>query len=253
MTEAVLHGWLVGGLFVMAAATCAVLLWIDAPYGRHLRPGAWGPEVSARLGWVLMELPASVFFFLVFLAGDAAGERVPQVLAGLWLCHYLHRNFVYPLRMPAAGRTMPVLVAAGGFAFNLLNAYLNARAVSHFGRYDPDWLTDPRFLAGAAVFAAGFALNVHSDHILLRLRRPGRTGYAIPRGGGFRLVSCPNYLGEIIEWGGWALAAWSSAGLAFFAYTAANLGPRARSHHRWYRARFRDYPPERKALIPWLA
>ena len=45
---------------------------------------------------------------------------------------------------------------------------------------------------------------------------------------------------------------WSPAGLVFFLWTAANLVPRARSHHRWYQERFPDYPRERKAVIPWL-
>lgn len=85
---------------------------------------------------------------------------------------------------------------------------------------------------------------------LLALRRRGTTGYSIPRGGAFRYVSCPNYLGEMLEWGGWALATWSPAGLAFFVYTIANLAPRALGNHRWYREKFEDYPEERKALIP---
>ncbi len=41
-------------------------------------------------------------------------------------------------------------------------------------------------------------------------------------------------------------------GWSFAAWTAANLVPRAIAHHRWYRQRFPDYPPERKALIPGL-
>jgi protein-S-isoprenylcysteine O-methyltransferase Ste14 len=65
-------------------------------------------------------------------------------------------------------------------------------------------------------------------------------------------VTCPNYLGEIIEWLGFALATWSLAGLAFALYTAANLGPRALANHRWYRERFPDYPERRKALVPFL-
>ncbi len=116
--------------------------------------------------------------------------------------------------------------------------------------YDAAWLGDPRFIAGAGVFLCGLALNIRSDNILLRLRTQGGPDYSIPRGGLFRHVSCPNYLGEILEWGGWALATWSMAGLGFFVYAAANLGPRALSNHRWYRERFADYPTDRKALIP---
>jgi protein-S-isoprenylcysteine O-methyltransferase Ste14 len=74
----------------------------------------------------------------------------------------------------------------------------------------------------------------------------------IPRGGLFRWVSAPNYLGEMMEWVGFAIATWSLAGAAFAVWTIANLLPRAVSNHRWYRSKFADYPPERRALIPWI-
>jgi hypothetical protein len=45
-------------------------------------------------------------------------------------------------------------------------------------------------------------------------RRPGETGYKIPHGGLFRLVTGANFLGEIIEWGGWALAQCSLPGMS---------------------------------------
>ena len=67
-----------------------------------------------------------------------------------------------------------------------------------------------------------------------------------------RYVRHPNYLGEIVMWTGWAVATWSTAGLAFALYTAANLLPRAVAHHRWYRRQFPDYPAHRRALIPGL-
>jgi protein-S-isoprenylcysteine O-methyltransferase Ste14 len=65
-------------------------------------------------------------------------------------------------------------------------------------------------------------------------------------------VSSPNYLGEIVQWTGWAIATWSLGGLAFALYTAANLAPRALDNHRWYQDHFDDYPPRRRALIPYL-
>ncbi|HSM12793.1 MAG TPA: 3-oxo-5-alpha-steroid 4-dehydrogenase, partial [Thermoanaerobaculia bacterium] len=118
--------------------------------------------------------------------------------------------------------------------------------------YPRSWLVDPRFLAGVALFAAGTWVNRRADATLRALAARGDGEYGIPRGGLFERISCPNYLGEIIVWSGWALATWSLPGLAFALWTVANLAPRARSHHRFYRERFPDYPPERRALVPFV-
>ena len=45
----------------VAAIVFPVLLFINAPYGRHLK-GGWGPEIPAKLCWILMELPAPICF-----------------------------------------------------------------------------------------------------------------------------------------------------------------------------------------------
>ena len=112
--------------------------------------------------------------------------------------------------------------------------------------------TDPRFLLGVSVFFLGMIINIKSDNILFSLRDDGSTGYKIPRGGLFERVSSPNYLGEIIEWIGFAIATWSLAGLTFAVWTFCNLAPRAFAHHRWYKEEFDDYPKNRKALIPFV-
>ena len=105
---------------------------------------------------------------------------------------------------------------------------------------------------GVGVFVLGFVINTHADTVLIKLRKPGETGYKMPRGGLYERVTCPNYLGELIEWVGFAIASWSLPGLAFAVYTAANLVPRALANRRWYRERFPDYPAHRKALIPYV-
>lgn len=251
MTELELHQWAVRAELLLALVTAVAVTVVPAPYGRYQRRG-WGPTVPARLGWVLMETPAVALFAAFFFSGRHRWELVPLLLFGLWQLHYLNRTFVFPLRMGAAGRRMPVLVVLLAVAFNTLNAYVNARWIGEFGTYAVAWLTGPRFLAGAALFLLGWFGNLHADGVLRRLRKPGETGYGIPQGGLFRWVSAPNYLCEILEWTGWAIATWSTAGLAFAVYTAANLVPRALRHHTWYRERFAEYPPERKALIPHL-
>jgi 3-oxo-5-alpha-steroid 4-dehydrogenase 1 len=236
--------------FALAAATVAGLAFITAPYGRHDRPG-WGPTIPARLGWVVMEAVSPVVFAVVFLSGAQRAQLVPLIFLGLWQLHYLQRAFVYPFLL-RGGRRMPVLVPLLAIGFNLLNAYINARWVSALGEYPTSWLADPRFVLGVLVFLGGYAMNLTADRTLRGLRSAGESGYQIPYGGMYRWVSCPNYLGEIIEWCGWALATWSWAGLAFATYTAANLAPRAVANHHWYQRKFPDYPRNRRALIPGL-
>jgi steroid 5-alpha reductase family enzyme len=134
-----------------------------------------------------------------------------------------------------------------------LNSYVNGWYLFTLsGGYPNRWLTDPRFVVGLLLFLTGFTINRQADRTLRHLRQCDACGYAIPYGGLYRWISCPNYLGEIVEWSGWALATWSLPGLAFAVWTAANLAPRAHSHHLWYREHFEDYPPQRKALLPGL-
>jgi len=251
VTFAQLHSAAVATMFGLAILTVVALVFITAPYGRHARSG-WGPSVPNRVGWVVMESPSVLVFAAIFAAGPHRAELVPLVLFAMWQLHYVQRTFVYPFTLPREGKPMPALIVASGFGFNLLNSFVNAGWIGTVGSYAAGWLSDPRFLAGVVVFGLGQAMNRRADQALRALRGPGEGGYKIPRGGLYEWVSCPNYLGEIVEWLGWALATWSVAGLGFAVYTVANLAPRAVAHHRWYRRQFADYPPERRALVPFV-
>jgi 3-oxo-5-alpha-steroid 4-dehydrogenase 1 len=251
MSQLTPHGVAVALEFALAAVTFATLRFLPAPYGRYAREG-WGPTLSARMGWLLMESPAVLFFAAVYVVGRHRTEPAPLALLCLWQLHYAYRALFFPFLLLGSAKRMPLLVALLGMSFNFLNAWINARWISELGHYGSAWLVDPRFLLGAAVFGLGLLMNVSADRTLLRLRGPGDMGYYIPRGGLFEWVSCPNYLGEIIEWFGWALATWSWAGLAFAVYSLANLGPRALAHHAWYRKQFPAYPRRRRALLPFV-
>jgi 3-oxo-5-alpha-steroid 4-dehydrogenase 1 len=251
MTESQLYPLVLWGIFIAGAVSLVVLLWVSAPYGRHARDG-WGPTVPHSVGWVIMELPGVVVFGGVYALGDHRLELIPLLFLVLWQIHYLNRTIVFPLRTQGRTKRMPLLVVLLAIGFNVANGYVNARWVSHLGHYGPGWATHPAFAIGLSLFVIGAVINNHSDHILFNLRRPGETGYKIPRGGMYRLVSAPNYLGELIQWTGWAVFTWSAAGAAFAFFTAANLVPRALTHHRWYRETFDDYPTGRRAILPFL-
>ncbi len=238
-------------MLALSVVTFLALFLITAPYGRHNR-GGWGPTVRSTVGWVLMEAPASLVFAVVAFMGEHAFARVPLVLLVVWQLHYFNRSFIYPFRRRGGDKPMPLAVVALGFSFNCVNGYLNARWLTHFHAFGDAWLTSAPFLGGVALFLAGYVINQHSDHVLRTLRAPGESGYKIPTGGLYRLVSAPNYLGEILEWCGWTLAAWSPAGAAFVVWTIANLVPRAWSNHKWYKDTFADYPRSRKAIVPFI-
>lgn len=236
----------------VAVVVFIALQFLAAPYGRHSRPG-WGPTIHRTAGWIIMESPAVVVFLACFLVSGRRDSPVAIAFLLLWLLHYAYRALVYPFRLRGGQLRMPISVMAMGFSFNVMNGYLQGRGLFTLGpARGVEWFGDPRFIVGVLLFLGGYALNQQSDLILRGLRAPGDTGYRIPHGGAFGLISCPNYFGELVEWLGWAMLTWSPAGLVFFLWTAANLVPRARSHHRWYRERFADYPAGRKAVIPFL-
>ncbi|MBN2699318.1 MAG: DUF1295 domain-containing protein [Bacteroidales bacterium] len=239
--------WILLGLAIFL-----VLLFVTAPYGRHTRKD-WGPTIPNRIGWFVMEFPSLLVFILCFLFGPNEPYPIAWIFFAIYVFHYTNRSIVYPWRTRTSGKEMPIVIALTAIAFNLVNGCLNGYYFSAFSReYTLEWLVDARFIIGIIVFGSGVFINWWSDQLLLDLRKGGRRGYFIPRKGLFKWVSCPNFLGEIIEWTGFAIMTWSPAALAFALWTFFNLAPRALAHHRWYRSTFDDYPKKRKALVPFV-
>ncbi len=246
-----LYTLLLLGVFISIPITLLALLFIPAPYGRHARQG-WGPRLNTRLGWFLMESAAVLGFGITYFCGPYAWNAVPLVFLCLWQTHYLDRAFIYPMRLRNNSSNMTLLPLLFGVFFNVVNGFLNAYFLTTLHLYTTAWFIQPAFACGVILFVVGFLINRWADNVLLHLRSDQNPGYKIPRGFLFDLISCPNYLGEILQWTGWAVATWSLPGLAFALFTASNLIPRALTHHTWYRGHFSDYPSSRKAVIPYV-
>ncbi|XP_076026776.1 3-oxo-5-alpha-steroid 4-dehydrogenase 2a isoform X2 [Genypterus blacodes] len=217
------------------------------PYGRYAEAG---PSCPSRPAWFLQELPS----FLVPLLLDRLHQQRHHLGRTLLLCtftlHYFQRTFIYAFL--TRGRPVPVSVVLSAAIFCSMNGFLQGHFLLHCVQFEDSWLADVRLTAGFVLFAVGLLINVHSDHVLRRLRTPGHTGYKIPHGGMFEFVSGANFLGEILEWSGYAVATWSFPSFAFAFFTICSIGPRALHHHADYRRRFEDYPRSRKALIPFI-
>ena len=231
----------------LAVVTSISLTRITAPYGRHGRAG-WGPVISARAAWFWMEISALLGMALCAWVG---GLRSPHavLIAAIYGGHYVYRSLVYPLLTSRSAAPASVWVVGMAFVFNVFNSSILGGWIFVVGPEDVIGVAD---MVGCVLVFAGFTTHFWADATLRGLRKRNGPGYHIPSGGLYRFVSCPNYLGELTQWLGLALIMSSLAGWSFLIWSAANLMPRAVKHHAWYHARFKDYPPERKALVPGL-
>lgn len=225
---------------------------VSAPYGRHIRQG-WGPMLDNKLGWVVQEVPSLIAVSLSFFLGGGVKNAAAWFLWAIWVLHYINRSFIYPLRTRTTGAKIPLTIVAFATCFNLVNGYLNGTFLGNFGSvYGSNFFTSPQFIVGFSLFLAGAFINNQSDTILINLRKPGESGYKIPQGGMFSIISCPNLFGEIVEWIGFAVMCGSLQSWSFAIWVAINLLPRALEHHKWYQEKFSEYPKQRKALIPFV-
>ena len=237
---------------VMAVIVFSALFFFKAGYG-YLGGGNWGPRICNRLAWVMMEAPAFILM-LCYVLTWGRGMTVPCVIAGFFLLHYFQRSFIFPLLIRGNSK-MPLSIVAMGVLFNAINTYLIAGWLFKYapdGYYTARWLCSPQFIAGAVVFFVGMGINIHSDHVIRSLRKPGDTGHHIPLGGMYRYVTSANYFGEIVEWTGFAILSWSPTGLLFVVWTFANLAPRSKSLSEKYIQEFGDEyrSLNKKNLIP---
>jgi len=246
--DLLIYGWI---LLAIISFT-ALMTGIAAPYGRYFRESRL-PSINNQLAWFGMEVVSPIAFLVVIpydVLETLSWETVLPI--GLYVLHYTYRSLIFPMKLEISGKKMPLIIFLLAVIFNLINGSANGYYIGYvrFLSFPPPVLL---VIIGLVLFSLGFILHVMSDHHLIHLRKPGETQYKIPSGYLFRFVSCPNYFGEIIQWAGFAFIAWNLAAISFAVWTAANLIPRALSHHRWYKKTFgASYPADRKALVPFV-
>lgn len=238
----------------IAFVVFVTMFFVTAPFGRHTTE-KWGRTVNNKTGWVIMELPSFIIMSWFLITGTNSITTFAWILFSLWIFHYFNRTFIYPIRIKATEKRIPVVIVVSAIFFNCMNAGLNGYYLAELApadKYDLNWLTEPNFILGLFLFIAGMIINLKSDSMLINLRKPGETGYKIPQGFLFKYISSPNLFGEIIEWAGFAIMAWNLPAFTFLFWTVANLVPRAKNHHDWYKMKFSEYPNGRKIIFPFI-
>ncbi len=233
----------------MAVVVFISLFFVDAGYGMLMSP-KWGKGINNKLGWFLMEFPVFLAMIILWLVSPHRGDLVPMLFLLIFEIHYFQRAIIFPWIMKGNKSRMSLAVMLSGILFNILNAMMQGYWI-FFESYNVDyhafglsysdtaWLSSPHFIIGVIIFLLGFYVNLRSDYIIRHLRKSEEdTKHYLPEGFMFEYVTSANYLGEMMEWLGFAILTWSFAGLVFFIWTFANLVPRANALYKRYKQEF---------------
>ena len=201
-----------------------------------------------------MEAPVFIVMCGMWMYSERRFEPVILTFFLFFQIHYFQRSFIFPLLLTGKSK-MPLAIMSMGILFNLLNGYMQGEWIFYLApetMYQPDWFMSPWFIIGTLLFFTGMIVNWHSDYVIRHLRKPGDTRHYLPQKGMYRYVTSANYLGEIVEWAGWAILTCSLSGLVFLWWTIANLVPRAHAIWCRYREEFGEAVGEKKRVFPFL-
>ncbi|GER51346.1 3-oxo-5-alpha-steroid 4-dehydrogenase family protein [Striga asiatica] len=173
------------------------------------------------------------YFFPVYSLFGYKGERVIQPVQTYalyyWCLHYFKRIMETFFVHRFSHATSP-----------LSNVFRNCAYYWTFGAWIAYYVNHPLYTPVSGLqmkvgFTFGLLCQVSNFycHILLRgLRRTDGSGYQIPRGFLFNIVTCANYTTEIYQWLGFNIATQTVAGYIFMVVAAGIMTNWALAKHR---------------------
>jgi len=183
----------------------------------------------------------------------------PFLIGIMLVIHFLKRTFETLFLHKYSGGTDLATSISIGVYYTLVSIIINSFLVKvPISLYDSNLCS-----LGIACFLIGQIGNFYHHYILATLRKDDLNGttkdkgqiikaYKIPSGGLFNLVTMPHYFFELISWFGIALCSQQiNCYLVFFSMFS-YLAGRSVATSEWYKQNIKDYPNNRKNLVPYL-
>jgi very-long-chain enoyl-CoA reductase len=208
-------------------------------------------KVPSRTGMVLLYFPALLVSVSYLQAAPSENGRA-QLTAGLLVFHF-GKRVAECIWLHIYSGTMDM-----DFMMPISTSYaLTAALTAH------QQLTVPVFFfqtqssrdlaqVGLALSLIGQLGNFYHHWLLRQLRSEGPKQYCIPSGGLFGLVTMPHYFFELLSWLGLACVTQHLSSFLVFASMLSYLSGRSVATTQWYKSKFKDYPSDRRHLIPFL-
>ncbi|KAI0455974.1 3-oxo-5-alpha-steroid 4-dehydrogenase-domain-containing protein [Xylaria acuta] len=189
-------------------------------------------------------------------AASGALTSVQQAAFVMIMAHFLKRELEVLFVHKFSANTMPAaFIVRNSFFYWVFAGLLGALEIyapfSLAARAEP-FLSEPSDVFGLALYVVGELCNANVHWYLSTLRKPGETARKIPTGLGFNLVTCPNYMFEIIAWAGIILITRSPSLVVFITIGSYFMYIWAWGKEKAYRKQFGDkYKKKRFVMLPY--
>ena len=216
---------------------------IKVPYGKFVIDKWWLPLITNQQAFVLMELPnlLVVSFCIIF-------KGIPHWSNGIvmtcFFAYGFNRAVMYPANIIRVKKNWPIQLVLLGMLFTTINS-LNQVTV-FYGDYN---FWQPNVFLGFFIWSYAFYETWYADRQLLTLAS-NNSGYVLPTGRWFNLISSPHYAFEIFMWFGYFMMSMSYESFLFLMATIFNVLPRALETHKYYNTKFGVL--NTKAIIPFI-
>ncbi|KAI0203175.1 3-oxo-5-alpha-steroid 4-dehydrogenase-domain-containing protein [Astrocystis sublimbata] len=190
-------------------------------------------------------------------AASGALTPVQHAVFLMVMAHFVKRELEVLFVHKFSANTMPAsFIVRNSFFYWVFAGLLGALEVyapfSLAAREEP-FLSSPLNVLGLALYVVGELCNANVHWYLSSLRKPGETARKIPTGLGFKLVTCPNYMFEIIAWAGIILVARAPSLVVFIFIGSYFMYTWAWGKEKAYRKQFGDkYKKKRSVILPYL-
>ena len=219
-----------------------------------------GPQLGWRTVYIIEYLgPVLIHILFPVLRSYIYSETKPlstsQLLSRLLIVlHFLKREYETIFVHKFSLATMPATnIFKNCFHYWILGgvylAYF-AYAPNSYGALSSPTLSYLDIL-GVVLFIFGESANLYTHIVLSNLRTAGDTKRGIPKGFGFGLVTCPNYLFETIAWAGMCLTTRSLSTVIFTVHGIYHMYRWAVGKEKRYQEEFGDkYKKHRYVMFP---
>ncbi|XP_060190814.1 uncharacterized protein LOC132620129 [Lycium barbarum] len=207
-------------------------------------------KLSSRIGMLILYTPSCLMGFASFLVFPHVGTRCMMLKSAVTI-HFLKRVLEVLFVHKYSGAMVLVLgsVLIISSSYFMLVAFLIY--IQHLiqGYREPQ--VDLKYV-GLMIFFIGICGNFYHHYLLSKLRDKREQGYKIPQGGLFSMVICPHYLFEILDFLGISFI--SQISLSFSCVVGSTVYLMGRSYvtRKWYISKFKEFPNNVKALIPFV-